>query len=236
MFQLGVRDLAGTYLASFDLVVMRLPLDAEERHAYKRDRAAFSDVYRPFRQLNPHASWEEFRASAAQSVEGRAALLAWHRSRRLISFTRAKARALGELLQRHVDEKLIVFTADNDSAYRVAQQELLMPITCDIGRRERGLALSAFRAGEIRALVSSRVLNEGIDVPDAQVAIIVGGTHGEREHVQRIGRLLRPAPGKRAIVYELVSAGTTEMRQSLERRRNLAASNHRRPELHPARV
>jgi superfamily II DNA or RNA helicase len=37
------------------------------------------------------------------------------------------------------------------------------------------------------ALVSARVLNEGIDVPDADVAIVVGGTRGEREHVQRIG-------------------------------------------------
>lgn len=236
VFQLGVSDLTGTYLASFDLVVMRLPLASDERLAYERDRRAFADVYRPFRQLHRDATWEEFRMVAASTPEGRAALAAWHRSRRLISFTRAKSRALTELLQRHVDEKLIVFTADNDSAYTVSREQLLMPITCDIGRRERVQALSDFREGEIRALVSSRVLNEGINVPDAQVAIILGGAHGEREHVQRIGRLLRPAPGKRAVVYELVSAGTSEMRQSLERRKNLVASTPRRGELRPPRL
>jgi superfamily II DNA or RNA helicase len=236
VFQLGVSDLTGTYLASFDLVVMRLPLDRDERHAYDRDRRAFADVYRPFRQLHRDASWEEFRAMAASSPEGRAALAAWHRSRRLISFTRAKSRALEELLLRHADEKVIVFTADNDSAYTVSREQLLMPITCDIGRKERTHALSAFRAGELRSLVSSRVLNEGIDVPDAQVAIILGGAHGEREHVQRIGRLLRPAPGKRAVVYELVSAGTSEMRQSLERRKNLVTSSPRSRGLRPLRL
>ena len=82
-----------------------------------------------------------------------------------------------------------------------------MPITCDIPRAERAAALERFRRGELRALVSARVLNDGIDVPDADVAIVVGGTQGEREHVQRIGRLLRPQEGKTAVVYELVMRG-----------------------------
>jgi superfamily II DNA or RNA helicase len=55
------------------------------------------------------------------------------------------------------------------------------------------------------------------------VAIVVGGALGQREHVQRVGRLLRPAPGKRALVYELVTSATREVRQSAERRRGLAA-------------
>ena len=63
-----------------------------------------------------------------------------------------------------------------------------MPLTCDIGRPERDDVLERFRRGDLRALVSARVLNEGLDVPDADVAIVVGGALGEREHVQRIGR------------------------------------------------
>jgi superfamily II DNA or RNA helicase len=118
---------------------------------------------------------------------------------------------------------VLVFTADNAAAYAIAREHLIMPITCEIGRRERERALLAFREGKLRALVSARVLNEGIDVPDADVAIIVGGALGEREHVQRIGRLLRPVPGKRAIVYELVTLSTSEARRAAERRRALAA-------------
>ncbi|HOU90926.1 MAG TPA: helicase-related protein, partial [Polyangiaceae bacterium] len=120
-------------------------------------------------------------------------------------------------------QRVLVFTQDNESAYAIARAELVMPITCDIERAERERALAAFRDGRLSTLVSSRVLNEGLDVPDAEVAIIVGGTLGEREHVQRVGRLLRPRPGKRAVVYELVTVGTAELRRAREHRTALAA-------------
>ena len=132
-------------------------------------------------------------------------------------------RLVKALLARHRESKVLVFTADNAAAYAIAREHLIMPITCEIGRRERERALSAFREGKLRALVSARVLNEGIDVPDADVAIIAGGTFGEREHVQRVGRLLRPSPGKRATVYELVTLATSEARRAAQRRRALAA-------------
>ena len=96
-------------------------------------------------------------------------------------------------------------------------------LTCDIGRRERDAVLDRFRQGAIRTLVSARVLNEGIDVPDADVAVIVGAALGEREHVQRVGRLLRPGEGKRAIVYDLVSRDTMEVGQARRRRKGLVA-------------
>ena len=83
-------------------------------------------------------------------------------------------------------------------------------ITADIDRREREDVLARFRDGRVRVIASPRVLNEGIDVPDARVAIVVGGALGAREHRQRVGRVLRPQPGKRAVVYELVAEGTVD--------------------------
>jgi superfamily II DNA or RNA helicase len=80
-----------------------------------------------------------------------------------------------------------------------------------------------FKEGKLRALVSAQVLNEGVDVPDAEVGIIVAGNRGEREHVQRVGRVLRPRPGKRALVYELVVRSTSEIEQARKRRSALAA-------------
>jgi superfamily II DNA or RNA helicase len=105
----------------------------------------------------------------------------------------------------------------------VSRRCLIHPITCDIGAKERDEVLARFRSGEIRALVSSRVLNEGLDVPDAEVGIVLGGRLGDREHVQRVGRVLRPADGKRALVYELVVQETTEVRAWVRRRRALAS-------------
>jgi superfamily II DNA or RNA helicase len=225
VYQLGVGDLTGTWLADFDAVVIQLGLDAEERARYEADRRRFSEVNRHFRRLHPLGTWAEFVSLALQSNEGRAALAAWRRTQKLVAFTRAKAQAVAALLERHADSRVLLFTADNDSAYAIARQHLIMPITCEISRIERARALMAFKQGELRALVSARVLNEGIDVPDADVAIIVAGTQGEREHVQRVGRLLRPVPGKRATIYELVTLATPETRRARERRRGLAAAN-----------
>jgi superfamily II DNA or RNA helicase len=226
-YQIGVAELTGSYLADFELVVLPLGLNAEEREQYRRDDRLFVELNRQFKQLNRGGGWSELVAYAAQSPEGRAALAAWRRSRRLLGFTQGKARAVGGLLAKHRRSRVLVFTADNAAAYAIARQHLIMPITCDISRQERERALEAFRRGELRALVSSRVLNEGIDVPDADVAIIVGSTLGEREHVQRVGRLLRPVPGKRALVYELVTPATSEVWRAAARRRALGAADRR---------
>ena len=96
-----------------------------------------------------------------------------------------------------------MFTADNATAYAIARELLVVPITADIKRAERERMLARFRAGDAPVLVSSQVLDEGLDVPEADVAIIVGGSGSERRHVQRVGRVLRPRPGKRAAIYEL---------------------------------
>jgi len=77
--------------------------------------------------------------------------------------------------------------------------------------------IERFRGGEASVLVSAQVLDEGFDVPDADVAIIVGGTGSARRHVQRIGRVLRPRDGKRARIYELVVERTAEITTSESR-------------------
>ena len=63
------------------------------------------------------------------------------------------------------------------------------------------------------------MLNEGVDVPEASVAIVLSGTGAPREHVQRLGRVLRPMEGKRAILYEIVAENTSEEGTSRRRRR-----------------
>jgi superfamily II DNA or RNA helicase len=222
VFELAVGDLTGRYLAPFELVTLTLDLDPTERAAWTSAVAVYQPVLRAFMRDNVGAGWLEFAKAASRTEGGRRALAAFRESRVLLSFPTAKRSAVRSLLARHEDSKVLVFTSDNATAYAVSREHLLMPITCDISRSERAAALERFRRGELRALVSARVLNEGIDVPDADVAIVVGGTQGTREHVQRIGRLLRPREGKTAVVYELVMRGTSEIMQSKRRREGLA--------------
>lgn len=219
--QVAVSELTGTFLAELELCVIRVALDADERLRWDADHARFRAFYREFSRHAPGARFDQFVAAAMKTDEGRAAVAAWRRLRRLVAWTRGKERALTQLLRKHRDARILIFTADNDTAYDIARKLLIMPITCDIRKKERSSALEAFAVGKLNALVSARVLNEGIDVPDADVGIVVGGTQGAREHVQRVGRLLRPRPGKRATVYELVTVATHEARQSAQRGRGL---------------
>ena len=225
VYEQAVSDLAGTYLADFERIVVPVELTAEERARYDADWGRFRAVYRAFSWAHPGARWADFHRHAMRTDEGRRGLECWRRARRLLSYPTGKDLTLRRLLQQHQHRRLLVFTADNETAYTIARRHLIMPLTCDIGRAERDEVLERFRLGALRALVSSRVLNEGLDVPDAEVAIVVGGTQGRREHVQRVGRVLRPAPGKRARVFELVVCESREVQLALTRSEDLVSEN-----------
>ena len=96
--------------------------------------------------------------------------------RALLTYPDGKRAALREILGQHHGSRALVFTADNATAYAIARELLVMPITHEIRRSERTKALAGFRTGECPVLVSSQVLEEGFDVPDADVSIVVGGT------------------------------------------------------------
>jgi superfamily II DNA or RNA helicase len=219
-FALPLARLAGAYLSTFELKVIPLRLTAEEQATYETHRRAFLMHYRSFAGLYPEAAWSDFARAACASPGGRGALAAFRRARDLLSLPRAKLQALDQLLDAHRDDRTLVFTADNRAAYEVSRRFLIPAITCEIERRERESVLARFRDGVYRALVSAKVLNEGIDVPAASVAIICGGSSNPVEHAQRIGRVLRPKEGKKAVVYELVIAGTSEWRTSERRSRS----------------
>jgi superfamily II DNA or RNA helicase len=219
VYSLGIDALRGTALADFDHTLIGVHLDAGERALYRKLRGEFSAFYAEQSRALPGMAWRDFLSAAQRSAAGRDALAAWRASRALLAYPQAKRTALRELLVKHRGDRVLIFTADNATAYAVARELLVVPITCDIGRAERTEMLGRFRSGESSVLVSSQVLDEGFDVPDAEVAIVVGGTASSRRHAQRIGRVLRPRPGKHANVYELAVADSAELRQVSRRQK-----------------
>ena len=218
-FALPVRSLAGKYLADFEIKLLKLRLSTEERNAYDSHRRMFLLRYRPFMEDHPEASWTDFARAASRSSEGRNALTALGKSRELLSLPQCKVTALDQLLDSHRHDPTLVFVADNRSAYEISHRFLIPAITCEISRTERQTILDRFRDGTYRALVSAKVLNEGIDVPTASVGIVVGGSSSPVQHAQRIGRVLRPTPGKKSIVYEFVIERTNDVHNSELRNR-----------------
>ena len=129
---------------------------------------------------------------------------------------------LWELLNTHRNERILIFTDDNATAYEIGQRFFLPVLTHLTRMPERKALLDRFRSGELPYLVTSKVLNEGVDVPEAAIGIVVSGSGSVREHVQRLGRILRKTAGKAAILYELISEDTSEERTGERRRKHSA--------------
>ena len=215
-------ELAGEVLAPFQIRSIPVSLSAAERVAYQAaldTRDAFLRAQRI--GLGSIQGWNRFVMASARSAEGRRAMQAHREARRIAHATPAKLRALAAILASHPHEKLIVFTEDNATAYEISRQFLLPCMTHQTRIKERQAILEGFRDGIYRALVTSRVLNEGVDMPDAAVGVILSGSGSSREFIQRLGRLLRRREGKRALLYEVVARDTREEGVMARRREGL---------------
>ena len=130
-----------------------------------------------------------------------------------------KVTELANVLDRHREDRVIVFTAYTDLVYRLSERFLIPAITHETGAEERRRILKRFREGEYSRVVTANVLDEGVDVPDANVAVVLSGSGSEREFTQRLGRILRPKDDDgRAVLYEVVAGETAEERVASRRR------------------
>lgn len=218
VYRREAQELAGEYLADYTVVRVHVDLSTEEREAYKRERAilrAFLDEKRI--GLGTLKGWQLFVINSAKSEQGRRAMKAYRESKRIALGTEAKLRVLADLMIRHKRDKVLIFTHENEMVYKISQQFLIPSITHQTNIKERRFWLEAFNKGDVMALATSKVLNEGVNIPDASVAIILSGSGSSREHIQRLGRILRKQPDKEAILYEVVTRDTTE--ENISRRR-----------------
>lgn len=220
VYSRGIKDLAGEHLADYDVETVYTELDADEAEGYELSRGIYKKFLfdRGINMASPDG-WQKFLREAARSPEGRRAFLAYREQRRLSLASRGKLRVLEGLLRQHARERTLIFTNDNDTVYEISRRFLVPAITHQTDVKERRETLAKFNAGTWPALVTSRVLNEGVNIPEAAVAVVLSGTATVREHVQRLGRILRRAENKRATLYEVITRGTVEERQS-ERRRD----------------
>ncbi|MDD5699484.1 MAG: DEAD/DEAH box helicase, partial [Victivallaceae bacterium] len=226
--QIHIDELEGRILAPYATRQIKIELDPDEAAVYSANREIYLDfVKRNGVNFQRSDGWARFLGLCARLPDGRRALNAFLEQRRLARGGRAKIRKVWELLYRHHSERIIIFTADNKTAYLLGRKFMVPVLTHHTKVTERKEMLEFFRSGDYPVLVTSKVLNEGVDVPEASVGVIVSGSGSIREHVQRLGRILRAGKGKQAILYELVSAGTSEEHVSRRRREHRA---YRRPQ------
>jgi DNA or RNA helicases of superfamily II len=221
VYSVSVEELtAGKHLSDYTYEKVAVELTTEEQRTYDTEMATFRNYLAEKRiVLKTAFDFQRFIMTTGREPHAREALLARNKALRIAVNSEAKLDLLAERLEAYKNEKVLIFTLYNDLVYTLSRRFLIPAVTHQTPRDERREILANFGSGKYKTIVTSQVLDEGVDVPDASVGIVLGGTGSRREYVQRLGRLLRKKEGKTAKLIEIISKETVEV--GISRRRHL---------------
>ncbi|MEV1328531.1 helicase-related protein [Micromonospora costi] len=224
------RGLAEEILAPFRVAFVEVDFTPEEQKAHDE----YDERVRSLRrrlihdQGCPAEPFGEFmaavnRLSAGGDVDSRATwdarsyLDAFSKRRQVMAECWSKHEALAYLAPvLATANRGLVFGETKRSAERAAavlraNGVPAMELTSGMDSRERKQRLAALKEGRAKVLAAPRLLDEGIDVPQADVGVIMAGTRSKRQMIQRMGRVIRPkADGRPATFIILYVNGTAE--------------------------
>ncbi|TLX68409.1 MAG: DEAD/DEAH box helicase [Thaumarchaeota archaeon] len=223
-FQITARELADNkYLANYNIERRKIFMSSDEHSKYKEYMTTYYTCLKKIGlQLYSSNAFKRLIMMSSNNSVARRALVARNNATDIALNSRSKMDEIRNILGENKDVKTIIFTQHNKQVYEISNDFLIPFITHKSSKEEREDVLDGFKDGRYKAIVTSKVLDEGIDVPDAQLGILVSGTGSSREFIQRLGRLLRPKDdNSEAKLIEIVSSGTAETLTSERRHRNI---------------
>ncbi len=221
VYTVAVEELTGKHLAPYTFERKYVELSPEEQQLYDKEMETFRNYLREKRiVMKSPRDFQRFIMITGRDPRAREALLARNRALKVALNSQEKIKTLAKLLEANKNEKTLIFTLHTDLVYAISRRFLIPSITYLTPKEERREILENFREGNYRIIVTSQVLDEGIDVPDAAAGYILSGTGSTRAYIQRLGRLLRKVEGKRARLIEIVSKETMEVGMSRRRAQN----------------
>ncbi len=229
-YRMPFKQARGKTLADFDVVRIPVALTAGEQATYDQCSRLVRHFMTSRRKEQPGYMWRDLCAESGKDPVARKAQKAYYLKQSIEDRAAEKLRVLEDIFRLHVGQRTIVFAGSNVMAMEVSRRFLAPTILSHTRKRERLAVLDGFASGEFPALVANRVLDEGVDVPEAKVAVVIGGQASTRQAKQRLGRILRRSGNARATLYEVVCENTKEVHRSRKRRRSDAYERilHRR--------
>ena len=225
VFQAHAGDLArDKHLASYEIERRQIEMLPEEIEVYKKNFGVYQISLKKLGlRMNYTGAFHRLIMMSGRNSIAREAILARNKAMDIALNSKSKIEELRKILSENKGLKTIIFTQHNKLVFEISDRFLIPFITHKSSKAERQDALNGFKEGKYNALVTSKVLDEGIDVPDAELGIIVSGTGSSREFIQRLGRLLRPKSdsNKKAKLIEIISSGTREIGTSTKRKKAL---------------
>lgn len=242
VYRQDISHARGRSLAEYDVV--RIPVRLDDAEQYKYDRAsrivqawflsreqkesdagtgaatALTSDATQFPSGTLARTWKDLCADSGRDPAARAALAAFRYKRSIEDRAEEKLRVLEDLFRLHAGERMIVFAGSNAMAIDVSRRFLVPTLLSHSRKAERREVLEGFASGRFPVLVANQVLDEGVDVPAAKVAAVIGGLASTRQAKQRLGRILRKTGDAKATLYEIVCQGTNDEERSRKRRRS----------------
>jgi DNA excision repair protein ERCC-3 len=161
----------------------------------------------------------EIRVDLPQSEKMRYLTLSPKLQIRLAYENPCKVNVVKELIEKHKSDQILIIGQYISQLEHFASECNAPLITGATPNKRRDELYNAFRTGEIKLLILSKVGNFAIDLPDANVAIQISGSYGSRqEEAQRLGRILRPKKSnEQAVFYSVVTRETKELDFAMNR-------------------
>lgn len=223
------RALKDQVIAPFDIALVGVDLTPSEQNDYDEFSTVMVEAARNLETYAgiPRRPFPQFitavAALAASDSPSREATIARRYMRamssRLTLLAEAKTKYLAlAALKGTVDGSrgTLVFTQTQESARRAQELYTSLGSTASavfsgMAKDDRRQGLEDFRTGVSQVLTAPRLLDEGIDVPEADLGIIVAANRSQRQMVQRLGRVIRKkADGRPGRLVVLYSKGTVE--------------------------
>jgi len=226
VYDISQRDgVERKHLCPFELINVGLQFTGKEASAYLDCDGMVRDGMRMYGGFNGVRSACRYGDKNAANV-----LRAISRRRQLILKSERKVKAAPIIVSNesngHVP-KTLVFCEYIEMAEMVKEEmeKFGFPSAVyhsNMNATKREEMLDGFKSGKFKVMVTAKCLDEGVDVPDCELGIILGGTKVKRQMIQRLGRILRNRPGKKARMYQLYMEGTKDIEWLNKRSTELA--------------
>jgi len=208
------------YLAEHIEKKIYVTLTSEEKKEYNKLMSIYLNYCN---EVLPHIDdpkerFKEVLRLCLKDPKAREAIRARHKARQIALSAEKKIKVVEELLKEFGDEKVIIFSRYTDIIREISRRFFIPKILHDTPKEERDLILKYFKEGRITKIATAMALDEGVDVPDASVAIVISGTGSNREYIQRLGRILRPK-NKKAVLIEIITKHTIDHSLAYRRRK-----------------
>ncbi len=212
-FDLGLGDaVRGGIVSPLEVIGINAEMTAKERQSYDSDTRSIKAA---FRFCGPDLTkWARCYDPASKKFVGRNGMLAMIRRKKLLSRINSKKEKILKILSKHEGERVILFSESVQAIEEIKEFLSRKGVSSETFHSHiepwRKMEILQDWGKQFDVLLSVRALEEGLDVKEVAVAILIASGKSKRQFIQRIGRIIRRVEGKVAIFYVVYCPQTVE--------------------------